>query len=118
MTLKESIKQAHPIYYVADLKRTENFYTETLGLEKAWFFEPNILGIKVLPGFLLVFCEDREKIRNERTPAIVFAVEDVDGLYAALLGKGVVFEGPPEDRPYGRIVSFTDPDGYEFDLCG
>ncbi|MHC4777065.1 MAG: VOC family protein [Planctomycetota bacterium] len=118
MTLATSIKEAHPIYYVADLKRTESFYTDTLGLEKAWFFEPNILGVKVLPGFLLVFCEDPTKIRAKEQPAVVFAVEDVDGLYAELKGKGVVFQGPPQDRPYGRIASFTDPDGYAFDLCG
>ena len=43
---------------------------------------------------------------------------DVDAVQEDLKSRGVAFEGPPIDRPYGRIASFQDPDGYMFDLCG
>ncbi|MBI4230025.1 MAG: VOC family protein [Planctomycetes bacterium] len=42
----------------------------------------------------------------------------MDHLYESLAERGVSFNGPPEDRPYGRIATFKDPDGYCFDLCG
>ncbi|MHC5038667.1 MAG: VOC family protein [Planctomycetota bacterium] len=118
MNLPEAIQEAHPVYYVSDLKATEAFYTERLGLEKAWEFGTNILGIRVLPGFLLVFCEDRAKVQSGSTSVMVFAVRELDAIYSGLKSKGVAFSSPPEDTPVGRIASFSDPDGYKFDLCG
>ena len=116
--LRDAIKEAHPVYYVADLARSVAFYTETLGLDQAWTFGEAIAGIRVLPGLLIVLCQDAEKIRSARTPALVFAVDDLDAVFASLTARGVSFTGPPEDRPYGRIATFHDPDGYCYDLCG
>jgi predicted enzyme related to lactoylglutathione lyase len=116
--LKDAIKEAHPVYYVSDLKRSVAFYTETLGLAQAWAFGETITGIRVLPGFLIVLCEDAQKVRSGQTPALVFAVNDLDAVFESLSARGVAFTGPPEDRPYGRIATFSDPDGYCYDLCG
>lgn len=48
-------------------------------------------------------------------------VDDVDGLYAALLAKGHRFVSPPmttSPNPlfYGRIVYLIDPDGFRIEL--
>ncbi len=39
-------------------------------------------------------------------------VDDVDRTYDELRGRGVVFEGPPEDREWGRRAATTDPTGH------
>ena len=116
--LADVIKEVHPIYYVSDLKRSIEFYTEKLGLKKAWEFGSDIVGIQVLPKFLFVLAEDREKIRAETAPAVVFAVDEIDKVVEDLTARGIVFDGPPVEKPYGRIASFKDPDGYAFDLVG
>jgi uncharacterized glyoxalase superfamily protein PhnB len=47
-----------------------------------------------------------------REPTLYFIVKDVDGAYAKLSSKGVMFEGPPADMPWGhRVVRTTDPEG-------
>jgi len=94
------------------------FYGEMLGLEQAWVFKDNIVGYKVTPGFLIVLCEDKEKVQSKNTPVLVFAVNDIDKIYNALKSRGVQFSGPPIDKAYGRITGFRDPDGYPIDLCG
>ena len=39
-------------------------------------------------------------------------VDDVDRSYDELRGRGVVFDGPPEDREWGRRAATTDPTGH------
>lgn len=47
-----------------------------------------------------------------KEPTLYFMVADVDRAYATLASKGVHFEGPPADMPWGhRVVSTVDPEG-------
>ena len=47
-----------------------------------------------------------------KEPQLYFMVKDVDRAYASLSAKGVMFEGPPADMPWGhRVVRTTDPEG-------
>lgn len=47
-----------------------------------------------------------------KEPTLYFMVADVDKAYATLAAKGVHFEGPPADMPWGhRVVSTVDPEG-------
>ena len=47
-----------------------------------------------------------------KEPTLYFLVADVDKAYATLAAKGVHFEGPPADMPWGhRVVSTVDPEG-------
>ncbi|MDA8270375.1 MAG: glyoxalase superfamily protein [Actinomycetota bacterium] len=41
----------------------------------------------------------------------VYETDDIDGDVADLLGKGVVIEGGIQEQPWGRFVTFNDPDG-------
>ncbi len=42
--------------------------------------------------------------------------DDFDRDYADLQAKGVSFEQPPRDEPYGRVAVFADPFGNRWDL--
>lgn len=41
----------------------------------------------------------------------VYETDNIDGDVVDLLGKGVVIEGGIQEQPWGRFVTFDDPDG-------
>lgn len=43
--------------------------------------------------------------------AIGFVVDDLDAAHRALLGAGVEVIRAPEQRPWGRMATYRDPDG-------
>jgi catechol 2,3-dioxygenase-like lactoylglutathione lyase family enzyme len=46
-----------------------------------------------------------------------FAVDDVDAVHRRLSQAGVVFEGPPSNKPWGlRTASCRDPGGHGVEL--
>jgi uncharacterized glyoxalase superfamily protein PhnB len=46
-------------------------------------------------------------------------VHDVDEVYSALKSKGVKFDDPPTNRPWGtRSAGFKDPEGYVVEIVG
>ena len=50
---------------------------------------------------------------------IHFDVPDVDTAYAKLQQRGVVFEDPPANRPWGaRMAAFRDPEGFALEIVG
>ena len=54
---------------------------------------------------------DDESIVGRHT-GVVFVIDDIDSAYADLSGKGVEFEMPPTEQPWGGTLAlFKDPDG-------
>jgi len=50
---------------------------------------------------------------------IHFDVTDVDAAYQALVDRGVAFDDPPANRPWGaRMAAFRDPEGYVLEIVG
>jgi catechol 2,3-dioxygenase-like lactoylglutathione lyase family enzyme len=47
---------------------------------------------------------------------LVFAVNNLNAVYADLRGRGAEFLGPPANRPYGRVAYLRDPEGHEIGL--
>ena len=45
------------------------------------------------------------------TKGTVLETDDLDGDIELLRSRGVVIEGEPEQAPWGRFVTFDDPDG-------
>ena len=46
-----------------------------------------------------------------------FEVDDVDAEYDRLRGEGLVFDAPPEDKPWGwRVAAVRDPAGLTVEL--
>ncbi|PRX44985.1 putative enzyme related to lactoylglutathione lyase [Prauserella shujinwangii] len=105
---------------VADHVRAKDFYLTTLGFESLLDREgPHGRFVLVAPrgaetGVVLVdFTVDG---RGFGGPVhLQFHTDDVDSDHAALRAAGVDAE-PPQDMPWGRTTSFTDPDGNPISL--
>ncbi len=102
---------------VSDVARSVAFYSDQLG------FTVEV----VTQGFALLrrgegtiglmrsdlsswSAEARNKVHLE------LSTDDLDGLYAELLAKGVAFAKPPHDTPWERSLAMRDPDGYRVEI--
>ncbi len=45
-----------------------------------------------------------------------FACADVAQTYRALSDRGLEFDSPPQEQPWGTLATFKDPDGNQFVL--
>ncbi len=120
------VAPAYLVLIVSDLERALAFYTDVLGLRlghrsgpyaqldtattRIALFErqamQQTLGFKLAPA-------------AENAPAfeIGFKVDDVDTVYAELIGRGVIPVTPPTDRPWGQRTAYLrDPDGNLIEL--
>jgi predicted enzyme related to lactoylglutathione lyase len=106
----------HMDYTTHDPEGIRRFYTQLLGFSQfnhdANF---NYLWIQTGPSSSLGFMPPMPNMGEAspaREPTLYFLVQDVDRVYAALSSKGVMFEGPPADMPWGhRVVRTADPEG-------
>jgi len=56
---------------------------------------------------------------REHVVEIHFDVSDVDAAYDELRQRGVIFEDPPANRPWGaRMAAFRDPEGFALEIVG
>jgi catechol 2,3-dioxygenase-like lactoylglutathione lyase family enzyme len=56
---------------------------------------------------------------REHSVEIHFDVPDVDEAYEELCQRGVSFEDPPANRPWGaRMAAFRDPEGFALEIVG
>ncbi|MGH2514521.1 MAG: VOC family protein [Ktedonobacterales bacterium] len=109
------------------------FYTEKLGLEKRedMTFGPGVRWLTVAPRDQ----RDIEIVLQKPDPAMhgeqgasamlthvghgatwVFATDDCQADYEALSARGVTFQSPPADQPYGVEAVFEDLYGNSFSL--
>lgn len=106
----------HMDYTTHDLEAVKRFYVETLGFAEA-NHDPQFQYLWVRTGHSssLGFMPPMPGMGEPspaKEPTLYFLVADVDKAYAALAAKGVHFEGPPSDMPWGhRVVSTVDPEG-------
>jgi predicted enzyme related to lactoylglutathione lyase len=98
---------------LADVKR---FYTDLLGFRR---FEQdpqmNYLYVQTGHSSSVGFMPPMQGMGEPspaKEPTLYFMVKDVDRAYTDLSAKGVQFEGPPADMPWGhRVVRTIDPEG-------
>ena len=97
--------------YVSDLDRSVRFYGDTLGLplrgrwhEGAMFDAGNLeLGLHLEEG----------DVKRGNSPIITFAINrGIEEVHQALKDRAIEFNGPITEHPYGKVVSFQDPDGH------
>jgi predicted enzyme related to lactoylglutathione lyase len=106
----------HVDYTTHDPEAIRRFYVETLGFANAEL-DPgfNYLFIQTGGTSSLGFMPPMPGMGMPspvKEPTLYFLVEDVDRTYAELSVKGVHFEGPPADMPWGhRVVATVDPEG-------
>jgi catechol 2,3-dioxygenase-like lactoylglutathione lyase family enzyme len=58
-----------------------------------------------------------EPVAHAGSVRLHFLVEDVDTLHGALRARGIQFESPPTNMPWGfRVAILRDPDGHTVEL--
>ena len=113
---------------VDDVARSIAFYTDKVGLKLEWDAKPAFAMIRV-PGAgggtigLLSMAEARKEgvepasAAQKRAVHVELSTDDLDGLYAELQAKGIVFHAPPHDEPWERSMTAFDPDGYAVEFA-
>jgi catechol 2,3-dioxygenase-like lactoylglutathione lyase family enzyme len=110
---------------VESVERSLEFYRGKLGLEVEWSAAPAFAMIRIGAGTigLLAHAEARKEgvevatTTQARGVHVEFTTDDLDGLYADLQAKGVVFHQPPHDEPWERSMTAFDPDGYSVEFA-
>ncbi|MDO4259464.1 MAG: VOC family protein [Actinomycetaceae bacterium] len=103
---------------VGDIERSAAFYEEYLGLVRAPYAPEGAIVFatkpvpfavrKPLPGVDMKAAAPYPGVGV----ALWFHVDKVDNLYRALQQSGAQIVSEPQDGPFGRTFSFSDPDGY------
>ena len=111
--------------YHSDMASARHFYEDLLGLEVREVTYDWYVGYWLTPSRSTTLCISSSPSENERWGAegrgvvVDFMVADVDETHRKLLQRGVVFEHPPRDRPWGlRQAEFKDPGGYTLNISG
>jgi catechol 2,3-dioxygenase-like lactoylglutathione lyase family enzyme len=106
---------------VSDQERAKAFYVGTLGWELVRDDDsvPGLRWVQVSPSagsptVTLVTWFDTMPAGSVR--GLVFSVPNVHDAYTQLVARGVEFDGPPQEQPWGTETVFRDPDGNEFVL--
>jgi catechol 2,3-dioxygenase-like lactoylglutathione lyase family enzyme len=101
-----------------DLDAVRRFYVETLGFSNAIAPEGQpFVTVFLTPSASVWFMTPSQDQAPESwqppgEPVLYVFVSDVDRAYGALLEKGVVFDQPPRDMPWGhRMAILRDPEG-------
>ncbi len=105
---------------VADQQRSVAFFTEKLGFRVTtdqpmgpgarWIeMTPPGGGVRVVP---YVGTDDTRQPGGFAAP--IFTCADVEATYEELVARGVEFEQPYREEPWGASCIFKDPDGNVF----
>ncbi|MBF9134812.1 VOC family protein [Plantactinospora sp. S1510] len=101
---------------VTDQDRAKDFYVDTLGFELLGDNQmgPDQRWVQVAPkgaatSITLVTWFDTMPPGSVK--GLVLETDDLDGDVADLTRRGVPIDGGIQDAPWGRYVSFDDPDG-------
>lgn len=107
---------------VQDQKRALNFYTEKLGFtiitdqpfdDKQRWIE---LRIPKAETRVVLFTPDGLQDRVGSFTGISYNCEDVQQTFQELSGRGVPFDAPPKQEPWGTFATFKDSEGNSFVL--
>jgi uncharacterized glyoxalase superfamily protein PhnB len=116
-TTYPKIKNMSPLFVVADLEQSLDFYTQKLGFEIDFRYEDFYAGI-TRNGYTIHLksgnpaVEERaNKLKNEDLD-LVFSVEGIDGLFETIKSLSVIIVQPLRQMPYGREFYISDRDGY------
>ena len=101
---------------VADQDRAKQFYVDTLGFDLVADnpMPPSGRWVQVKPkgaATSLTLVTWFETMPAGSLKGLVLETDDLDGDVAALSARGVKIEGGIQEEPWGRYVTFDDPDG-------
>ena len=101
---------------VSDQERAKTFYVDALGFELRADspFDPGIRWVEVAPKggtTSLTLVTWFESMPPGSLQGLVAATDDIHTTYDELVARGVPFDGPPTEQPWGVQAVFRDPDG-------
>lgn len=99
--------------FVSDQDRAREFYVDTLGLEVKTdrsFGDNRWLEVGPPTGTTFVLHKPFPGMGAGGGQGTLLASSDLDGDVAKLRSVGVIVDGP-NDMPWGRQATFSDPDG-------
>lgn len=106
---------------VTDQDRARDFYVDALGF--AVLFDnpvgPDMRWLHLTApggGTAIVLATWLDDFAPGSLRGVFIDVADIDAQKTEMEGKGIAFEGEIQDTPFGRFLSFTDPDGNRLDL--
>lgn len=100
-----------------DLKETDKFYRNVLGL-KLYKDQKTCMIYRISEGAAIGFCTHIKKTVEEKSPIITLIVEDVDEVYEEILAKGLEIEDKPRENEKFNIYHFflKDNNGYTVEI--
>ena len=126
------IRIANAQFWVHDLDEALSFYTRTVGWEvqsdvtvDEWSFRWLVVGppgqpdvglvLMPVPGPPMLDAESSaqlaELVAKGAGGTLFLETDDCRAAYDELAARGVVFNDPPTEQPYGIDTSFRDPSG-------
>jgi len=110
---------------VEDIERSLAFYSGKLGLKVEVNAAPAFAMLRHGAGTIGLLAQSvaaKEGVAassavQKRGIHVEFSTDDLDGLYAALQARGVLFHEPPHDEPWERSMTALDPDGYTVEFA-
>lgn len=115
------LRSFSPGFTVADLSKSVDFYTRTLGfiVAERWVREGALRGVLLKAGSCELglsqddWAKGRDRKKGEGVRLWCETSQDVDALAARLRAAGVPGLDGPKDQSWGaRSVGFDDPDGF------
>jgi catechol 2,3-dioxygenase-like lactoylglutathione lyase family enzyme len=105
---------------VSDVDRARAFYGDTLGwpVDHDQTVDENIRFVQVTPpgsACSIAFGRGLSEMDPGSLKAIQVVVDSADEALADLTARGVAADGV-DDQPWGRFVTFADPDGNHWTL--
>ena len=125
-TIAQSIAGFHGVrYIVADVKRSADFYTTTLGFQLEHQQLPAFASVALGPLKILLSgpgasgsrpLPNGERQQPGGSNRVVLQVRDLPDVIDALRSGGVALRNEMETGPGGRQIQIEDPDGNAIEL--
>ncbi len=112
-----NIKSMAPLFIVADLEYSLNFYTRNLGFDIDFRYEDFYAGITRngcnihLKAGVPAITERAGRLENGHID-VTFTVGNIDSLFEAVKALPLTIIQPLRHMPYGVEFYIVDPDGY------
>ena len=102
---------------VTNVERSVAFYIQ-LGFTVEYQAENVFALLRTGGGTLGLLRRNAEADKTFRDNVHVeLTTDDLDGLYAEFQHLGVEVEAPPRDRPWERVMTLRDPDGFSVEFA-
>jgi len=111
-------KLSYLTLWVVHFDQVKKLYKDALGLPVAEENE-NFIMFDTKGSRLAFHRLTKAPPLSRSTVDVHLEVNDVDEVYSSLKSRGVKFDDPPTNRPWGtRSAGFKDPEGYVVEIVG